>query len=972
MHIARRSTLALSLSLALGAALAVGSPVVHAQDAGTAPPPPPPAQENNDQPVNLQSIEVTGSRIKGADMATQVPVVTITSDDIAKTGLTSIGDILQQLSSSGSALNTKFDTAGNFGFPPNGGGVGSGSATLDLRNLGANRVLILVDGIRWVNESSASGVSGAVDLNTIPASIIDRIDILQDGASALYGSDAIAGVVNIITKRSQKGAAANYYYGTYNNLGSGTTTHSDISFGNKGDRYEFFVDLSYIKQDEISSASWARSRDECIPGTGLSNCSSGTPRGRFRFIDPNTGVAQDLTLNEDFTGVTPSYPDDFHTFQTADRYNYGSENKLLTPSERSAIFVSTRYHLTPAITWYMRGIYNNRKSKNVAAPETMGFGPGGSQGIGSTITLDVTNPYNPFGFTLDPDTNLNGVSRRVLGGGPRIFTQDVDTTYFGTGLQGDFGLGDHDFYWDVNFASGNNKATQRVTGSYNLAHIKRALGPVADCLASEGCVPLNFFGAPGTISQEVFDYIQYVEHDRSQNKVKLWTANLSGDVVELPAGPLAIAIGGEHRSYFGDYEPDAIVVAGESNGVPSLPTSGSYSITEYYAEVNAPLLADVPGFKALDLSAAMRYSDYSTFGGTNNSKLGLRWQVYDDLTLRSTWAEGFRAPSIGELFGSLARFDATAMDPCSADRIDNTQTAANCAALGVPADYVQLGRQIGVRTGGNDKLKPETSTSLTIGAVYSPGWAQNVPWSSKMDFNLGYYRIKLENAIQAPDSQTKLNRCVDSGDASSYWCDGIVRSRTGGFALFDNALQNLGSVFTEGFDFGVTWRGPQTSIGSFTADWNNTYVSKYEAINADGNLEPRVVGFELTDSAIPRLTSLIHAGWAHNAWSVDTTFRYISALTENCAGASGFPICRTDEVTPNRPDGTHDLGAVVYQDLRASWKLPTSLDLTLTAGINNLWNKQPPICVSCSLNGYDASTYDLPSRFTYVQASVKF
>ena len=194
----RRNALASALALAL---VATALPAAAQDNTGST--------ANPQQATKLETIEVTGSRIKGADMATQVPVVTISSADIEKTGLTSVGDILQQLSSSGSALNTKFNSAGNFGFPPDGSGVGSGSATLDLRNLGAKRVLVLVDGIRWVNESSASGVSAAVDLNTIPASIIDRIEILQDGASSLYGSDAIAGVVNIITKHSQEGASAN-------------------------------------------------------------------------------------------------------------------------------------------------------------------------------------------------------------------------------------------------------------------------------------------------------------------------------------------------------------------------------------------------------------------------------------------------------------------------------------------------------------------------------------------------------------------------------------------------------------------------------------------------------------------------------------------------------------------------------------------------------------------------------------------
>jgi len=187
------------------------------------------AQEQDDVQT-LQAIEVTGSRIRKAEIEGQVPVQVITAADIEATGLGSIGDVIQRMSVSGSSLNTKFNSAGNFGFPPDGGGVGSGSTTISLRNLGAKRTLILVDGVRWVAESSASGVSAAVDLNTIPASAVDRIEILTDGASSLYGSDAIAGVINIITRKSADGGAARVYFGDHS-TGDGSTRQANVSFG---------------------------------------------------------------------------------------------------------------------------------------------------------------------------------------------------------------------------------------------------------------------------------------------------------------------------------------------------------------------------------------------------------------------------------------------------------------------------------------------------------------------------------------------------------------------------------------------------------------------------------------------------------------------------------------------------------------------------------------------------------------------
>ncbi|MDN5924055.1 MAG: TonB-dependent receptor [Xanthomonadales bacterium] len=922
-------------------------------------------------PTQLQAVEVTGTHIKGSELASQVPIITITSEDLRRTGLTSVGDILQELTSSGSALNSKFNSSGNFGFPPDGGGIGAGAATLDLRNLGPKRVLILVDGIRWVNGSSASGVSSAVDLNTIPLGIIDRIDILQDGASALYGADAMAGVVNIITKRSQDGGRASVYYGGYNNLDGGDTTHADLSFGGHGNDYQFFVDFNYVKQKGIGADAWGRSSDACIPGTGVAACSSGTPTGRFIFTDPQ-GTTHDVTLNGPVDG-TANFPGDFHQFTNDDRFNYAAENLLLTPSERKSIFAQFRYNVTDNMTWYARGLYNNRTSLNQAAPEPIFLGAGAGVGaLADGTGVDVTNPYNPFGYTLDADPetgNLILIGRRPVEGGPRKYSQEVNTYYFGTGLQGVFDIGQRSFNWDVNFAAGNNEADQQVHGTYNILHIKRALGPVDQCTGA--CVPLNIFGGPGSITPEMLNYIQFVEHDASSNELRVWTANLSGNLFDLPAGPLDFAAGFEHRDYQGSYQPGSVVVAGESNGVPSLPTSGGYDVSAGYVELNVPLLSDITAFKSLSLSLASRYADYSTFGGTTNSKIGLRWQVSDDLTLRGTWGEGFRAPSIGELYGSPARFDATMLDPCSAP-IADASTAANCAALGVPASYSQTNTQISIRTGGNRKLQPETSEGLTLGAVYSPSWASNVDWADNLNFELGYYSYDIKNAIQAGDAQTRLDRCVASADPSSLYCQGIDRNAIGTITNFDNTLQNLGTVKTAGYDFGIKWLSPQTTIGQFHASWQSTYVSKYEARNGIGALQPRKIGIELNNSAIPRLTSNIDLGWSLDNFRVNYKVRYLSGLREDCAGAAGFAICSNPEEAPaGRSNGTNYLSSTVYNDVRASWEFP-GIGLTVNAGINNLFNKAPPVCLSCSLNGYDASTYDLPSRFSYVQLNFKF
>jgi iron complex outermembrane receptor protein len=936
-----------------------------------------------DDTTRLEAIQVTGSRIKKAEVEGQTPVVTITAKDIEATGLGSIGDVIQQLSVSGSSLNTKFNSAGNFGFAPDGSGVGSGSTTISLRNLNAKRTLILVDGLRWVNESSASGVSAAVDLNTIPASIVERIEILTDGASALYGSDAIAGVINIITKKSQDGVSINGSYGDHS-IGDGKTTSGNISFGGKGERYSFFVDVSHFKQDSISSGDWFQSSYP-TPGIGgqpnPGTWSSATPFTRVLFDTPGgvdygglcAGGFCSITAN----GVAPAggvqdFPSGYHHFGTADRFNFEPYNLLLTPSERTGFFAQTDYKITDNVSFYLKGLYNTRKSVNQAAPEPIFLGQAFCFLIDRcyNVGVDVTNPYNPFGFTLDPSSPDFGLGRRPVEGGPRVFSQNVDTRYFATGLTGTFSAWNHGFNWDVNAVRADNNATQDVTGTYDIAHIQEALGPLATCQADPACVPLNLFGGPGTLTPDMLKYIQYHEHDTSHQALGVVTANISGDLLEMPAGPLDFATGYEHRNLSGNYQPDAIVVAGESNGVPSKPTSGGYNVDEFYVELNIPLVAEAAFAKHLDLSVATRYSDYSTFGGTTNSKLGFRWQVVDDFTFRGTWAQGFRAPSIGELFGTFARFDDTLTDPCNGA---TGQRAINCHTLGVPnpATFEQSNSQISVLTGGNSALQPEKSKNLTLGAIYSPSWAEGTSWSQKVDFDLTYYRIKVSNAIQAKDAQTLLDRCVDTLDPA--FCSLQARNGAGYIAFLNDTLGNLGRVDTNGFDFTVNWIGADYSWGRPGINWQSTYTGKYRAVDTNTGLaEPQGVGIEVTDSGIPRVRSNLRLNWGMGDWSATYAFRYISALTEDCASAGSFPVCRNPTPSAQFPDGSNHLGGTTFQDARVSWKVPVATPFTLSVGINNIWAHDPPICLSCSLNGYDASNYDLPGRFWYVEANLKF
>ncbi|MGY1426314.1 TonB-dependent receptor [Lysobacter sp. A289] len=971
MNAPRRHALANAVSLCLFLTL---PGLAAAQDS----PPDSPSEA-----TTLDSVQVTGTRIKKAEIATQTPVQTLTREDIERTGLTSIGDILQELTGSGSALNTKFNSSGNFGFSPNGDGVGAGSAQVDLRNLGAKRVLVLVDGMRWVNESSASGVGATTDLNTIPLALVERIDVLEDGASSLYGSDAIAGVVNIITRRNFEGGQVTLNYGQYGK-GDGASKGIDVAWGMNTERSNLFIGASRVEQDSISANTREQSRFP-VPGTGLTFGSSGTPRGRFIITDPNTGVTHDITPNEgdndpfyDPAQTGCNRTDGFHCFGTPDRFNFSEYNLLLTPSTRTGVFGQYRFYFNDKVHAYAKALVNRRESVNQAAPEPLFLGADAGTGnpISDGMFVSANNPYNPFGFDLvsvdDPATAQNEVNfvllgRRPVEGGPRVYEQQVDTRYFAAGLEGSFEASERTWFWDVNLSTSENEAEQTNYGSYDIRKVALALGDPAVCAANPGCVPLNLFGGPGTLTPEMLAYIQPVVRDRSQQTLDVFTANLSGDLVDLWAGPLSFAVGAEHRRYEGSYQPDPLTVAGFYNGVPSLPTSGEYDVTEAYVELNVPLIPRGSFGESLDLSLAGRYSDYSTFGGQFTPKFGLRWQVADELLFRATYAEGFRAPSIGELFGSASRADLQIDDPClvGLDGSAPTGSAANCATLGVPVGAEQTNSQISVTTGGNMELDPETARSFTAGMVFSPGFASAVAWSDRLDFELTFYRHAIDGAVQAIDAQTQLDLCVASLDP--LYCNGITRSSIGSINGFSNRLTNLGSIKTSGWDADVFWTLPESAAGVFKLAWQNTFVAHYEAVGASGQAQPRTVGVEVTDSAIPDWTSTASLDWRRDQWNASWSMRHISELEEQCGDAVSFPVCS------NPTEGTNTLDAITYHDLQVGYEFDWFKGLQLTGGVNNVFDKDPPICLSCSLNGYDASTYDIPGgRYFYVRANLRF
>lgn len=934
-------------------ALALGAPVVaNAQDASD----------------SSGAIVVTGSRIRQNPLDNPSPVITVTSDDLAQTGLSSVADVLQRLPSAAGGLNTKVNNSGNIGNPQDGGGVGAGTSEIDLRYLLAKRTLVLVDGMRYVPATAGSGIPSTVDLNTIPASEIERIEVLQSGQSPLYGSDAIAGVVNIITKSSQEGLRASAQFGSFRQ-GDGHTQDYNISYGVKGPTTSVVFGASYVKQEAVSTADRSISQ---FPNPGQTSCtdprggcSSATLGGRFAFNpgDPVLPSGGSITVRDyPIMGVGVYDPTlvggDYKAFTSADRFNFSPYNYFLTPSERFGGFVSVKQELGSDINLRVKMNYNRRNSQNQAAFLPLFIGPDAGNGnLLDTISIDVTNPYNPFGMTLSSGADgstptYSFIGRRLVENGQRTYTQHVDTMSLSGTLDGKLHIAGREFYWDVNAVLGWNDAHQTFTGNVNAAKVAQALGPVADCTGA--CVPLNIFGGAGSITPAMLDFISFTEHDRSSQKLQDYTANLTGDLFDLPAGPVGIAVGYEHRYQFGSFTPDPIIQAGLGADIPAQAAAGSYSTDEFYGELRVPILKDTPFFQLLEADGAVRHSKYSTSGSsTTFTGTGL-WKPTSDLLLRGSYAEGFRAPGIGELFGAQSRADAPIDDPCTNVAGSAWQTSttvqANCIANGVPADgsYNEpQGGQIGTLTGGNSELKPETSRTWLFGGVYSPSWARS------LSLEINYYDIVVDGAISAINPQVTLARCAELGDPLA--CANVIRTPSGRISRVLGLLQNIGSIRTAGLDFSLNYRSPATKLGTFGFMLNANNLLKYTESFPTGtgtatiSYKGTTRGFP--DQSYPRWKGTGILSWAMGGVDASFTGRYIDAVTES--------------------DGNR-MGVRFYGDVQLSYT-PQFMDkaFTFTLGVINVFNTDPPACNTCTGPNYDPTTYDVPGQFGYLRVSFK-
>ncbi|WP_447595192.1 TonB-dependent receptor plug domain-containing protein [Stenotrophomonas rhizophila] len=941
------------------------------------------AQESA-SPTNLDRIEVTGSRIRQVDTETAQPVLSISRASIEKSGFKTVADVLQNISAAGSPAISRSQ--------PLSSGEMVGGFYIDLRNIGTQRTLILVDGKRL-----GASVSGYQDVSQIPSVIVERIDVLKDGASSIYGSDAMAGVVNIITRKNFEGLEANVYTGQYGE-GDGEKTSYDFVAGFTGDRGSITVGAEYSEEKAV----WAK--DRWFSQYGRTNrhpetASNWTTVSQWGSLQRLSG-GPSLSLNR---GGNPYDVNDYHVTDatpiTGDVSNSNEQMQLLTPTERRSVFTNIQYDLTDNVRFTGDLLYTRRESQAQVAGYPLQSAAYG--GLGALLSAD--SYYNPFG------EDMSYVRRGWEV--PRLSTNQLTTFRFSGGLQGSFQFNDKFFDWEVGYLYQNSENNQSQVGNYNVLAANAATGASflnpatgrVECGSAQGlidgtnpaygpgpggCVPWNPaipYGRTGdgglTGNQELQQFLFPTTHNTGETTMKSYFANIAGSLFTLPAGDLGFALGYEYREEKGSFNPDALSQSGYSTDLAAGPTSGKFDVNEVYLELNVPILADLPGAKELSVSAATRYSDYSTFGNTTNSKFGLKWKPIDQLLVRATWAEGFRAPTIADLYGGSSQTFEYFTDPCDTvygSAATNAGTAARCAAdIANASTYRQL-RQGFVQTEGPDEqspvpftsgstptLTPETSTSKTVGLVWSPTFAQG------LNLSLDWWSIKIENTIVGDTPDAQLNDCYVQGVAER--CNSFTRDPTLGYV--NNMLfggRNAGYLKTEGYDFDASYRYDTDAWGAFNFNLQNTYVTK--AVNKSTNnadeIEAIDNGFADSTGAYFRLRSNLTVGWELGDFGVTWGTRYYSGVKERCVYTTECTNPDFGSPDPNRDFRMNQRGATTFHDVQVSWNAPWNA--TIGIGARNVFNHYGPQMYSTPKSQFAYyGGYDI-GRFVYMQYKQKF
>ena len=898
----------------------------------------------------IEEVVVTGSRIPRVDLEGVAPVAVYTAADIDRSGATSIGQLLREIPSvSGRAQTTQV----NYG--------GSGVTQVSLRGLGAVRTLVLLNG-RRVTPSVDEGANGiSVDLNTIPTAIIERVEVLKDGASAAYGSDAVAGVVNIITKRRFEGFELSAYWGD-TTRGGGSRGQIDVvtGSGGNGNRWLFAASATDEEEIEVTDREWAVVPLFQAAGDIIFLGSSAPPWGRYRISersanrDCNDDNKIDETICDDLT-LGPEYGD-FRAFDYfgGDSYNYAPANYQRQPNQRWSLsfFGETRLDALSGMgvpgdaAGYVEATYTNRESSQKLAEVPLA--PLAFFGYPAPYSRD--NYYNPLGFDVDD------WRRRMVEGGSRTRPGDEDTIRLLAGARGDWSEGAlAGWSWDAYVIHGESRRVERFGDVYNLERVANAVGPTTGSPATgdlrcvndaANCVPLNAFGR-NSVTQEMLDYVTFTTNESFSLEQRIYSAQLStAALFDLPAGGVGFAFGYEFRDEFAADAPDSRVAAlGDAvTGMPRQPTSGGYDVSEIHFE------AVVPVIENLELEAAARYSSYDAFGSTTNPKIGLRWRPIEELVLRGTFSTAFRAPNVGDLYGGAGSSFPSLSDPCKGGRLMGNV----CMDPRVPdAGFEVISTQIRARVGGNPDLTPEEADVFTVGAVWTPE-ARLTGFTLALD----YYDYQLANAIGGLGADFILKACAERGEL----CERIDRFPDGNVRELDNRTANVAGLDSRGVDLVVEYSDITLPKGTLDMRVDLTRVLKHDVVQPDGEI-------------------IEHAGWFRDeqdghfgAWKFLLSLRYALNERFNVSLDTRFIDDAKEEYDDLFTSETHTrtLAGAVYHDLQANWAFDLgSAASVLTFGVDNLLDEDPPFSLDALNDNTDVRTFDTAGRFVYARVRLR-
>ena len=846
--------------------------------------------EPEDQADEDDAIVVTGSRIVRPDLEAPSPVTTVDSEQFDLTGTVTVETLLNELPQ---LIPGNTRTSNNQG--------GEDFSTLDLRGLGPNRTLILVDGERV----PASSTSGVVDIGTIPAGLIERVDVVTGGASAVYGSDAMAGVVNFILKDNFEGLEVSSQYGISDHGDAASFNIQALLGGNfADDRGNMTFFASYFTREAVGQGDRDVTRDAGVvyldynyqtgetfffvpdfltptsaytsrfgadgaiflganggsatppqgiifnnalnPFTGLAAAVSATGNNNF-----NAGVADtncDGTPNtanvnggnisfNDAGQLTPNASAGLCAFANrasgSSRFNFNPSNFLITPFDRFGMAMTGRYDITDYIRLKVVANYvDSQQTVELAptpatglnVPVTSAFiaiGTAGPTGNGAPCGVGVScNPDLLAALNTRPNPAAPfNMSRRFFETGPRVGVYNSKTQTLRGTLSGPIGWG---FNWDTTGSYGKTTANIEARGNINATAVTQGL---ANCPLGSlpGCVPIDIFGPntlfagydltdrPDIAPNAQLNFVKIDTQERREFEQVRVAGNITGNLFELPAGPVGLAIGAEVRTDRGDIVVDDAQRTGNIFGFNAVQNqSGKINVKEVYGEVRVPILADMFLVDELSVEAGARYSDYSTIGGLLNYKFGAQYSPFDWMKFRAIYNKAARAPSIVELFLNGDQGFPSYVDPCNATPGRSAGALAICQAQAPAIDFSsfqQINSQVQAFAFGNPDISEETAKTFTAGVVLTPNLG-----IGRFSATVDYYKIKIEDIITGFGAGFFLGQCYFAGDPAA--CDRIVRDPgTGQVTAINTATGNSGTFKSSGVDLAVNYVAPFADLG---------------------------------------------------------------------------------------------------------------------------------------------------------------